>query len=142
MITNKSLANLVATGAAAAVTCLAATSDRCEATVTTFVVTSTTVNHTGAGAQGSFVVYTLWARCNGPTDTVLNAFSFYPVCGSSLDGFWHKDNTSYNTSTLMQEFGTWNPSQTGSATLNRPFDSYLTIGNIATATNTTNADPG
>jgi hypothetical protein len=42
---------------------------------------------------------------------------------------------------LQKEFGTWNPGQTGSPTANRPFDSYLTIGNQAVGTNPTQADP-
>lgn len=61
---------------------------------------------------------------------------------------WHaahgvraKDNAYYNSGTLSREFGTWNPSQTGSALLNRPYDSYLTIGGAATPANTTSADP-
>jgi len=107
------------------------------AAFTGYVVTSTNVT-SGANA---LTVYTLWARFNGPTDTVLNAYNIAAVGGSSLSGFWHKDNAYYNSGVLSQEFGTWNPSQTGSVTLNRPFDSYLTIGGLATPTNTTNADP-
>ena len=102
-----------------------------------YFVTSTSVTNSGQ----SLVVYTLWARFNGATDTVLNAFNFGAVGGSSMTGFWHKDNAYYNSGALMQDFGTWNPSQTGSATGNRPFDSYLTIGSQALATNTANADP-
>jgi hypothetical protein len=89
----------------------------------------------------ALTVYTLFARFDGPTDTVLNAFNLGAVGGSSLTGFFHKDNAYYNSGVLSQEFGTWNPSQTGSITLNRPFDSFLTIGGQATPTNTTNADP-
>jgi len=107
------------------------------ATFTQYVVTSTNVTNSGQ----NLTVYTLWARFNGPTDTVLNAFNLAGVGASSMSGFWHKDNAYYNSGVLMQEYGTWNPSQTGSATANRPFDSYLTIGGQATPTNTTNADP-
>ena len=107
------------------------------AAFTGYVVTSTNVT-SGANA---LTVYTLWARFNGPTDTVLNAYNIAAVGGSSLSGFWHKDNAYYNSGVLSQEFGTWNPSQTGSITLNRPFDSFLVIGGQATPTNTTNADP-
>ena len=107
------------------------------ATFVDYVVTSTNTTNSGQ----SLTVYTLWGRFNGPTDTVLNAFNLGAVGGSSLSGFWHKDNATYNTSVLMQEFGTWNPSQTGSITLNRPFDSFLVIGGQAAGTNTTNADP-
>ncbi len=107
------------------------------ASFVSFVVTSTAASNSGQ----SLSVYTLWARFDGPTDTVLNAFNLGGVGGSSMTGFWHKDNSSYNSGVLGQEFGTWNPSQTGSNTANRPFDSYLTIGNQAVGTNTTNADP-
>jgi hypothetical protein len=86
-------------------------------------------------------VYVLYARFNGATDTVLNAFNFNRVDGSATNMFYHKDNAAYNSGVLMKEFGTWNPSQTGSATLNRPFDSYLTIGGLPTGVNSTNADP-
>ena len=109
------------------------------ATFTSFVVTSANVTNSGQ----SLTVYTVVARFNGPTDTVLNCFNFGAAAGSnsSMTGFWHKDNAYYNSGVLSQSFGTWNPSQTGSITLNRPYDSYLTIGGQATPTNTTNADP-
>ena len=109
------------------------------ATFTSYVVTSANVT---SGAQ-NLVVYNVFARFNGPTDTLLNCFNLGAAAGSgtSLTGFWHKDNASGNSGTLGQEFGTWNPSQTGSITLNRPFDSYLTIGGLAAPTNATNADP-
>jgi hypothetical protein len=117
-----------------AATCAASSAD---ATFTGYFCTS--VNTTNSGQ--ALTVYTIWARFNGPTDTVLNVFNLTAVNGSPLTGFWHKDNAYYNSGVLSQEFGTWNPSQTGSVTLNRPFDSYLTIGGQATPTNTTNADP-
>ncbi len=107
------------------------------ASFVSYVVTATNVTNSGQ----NLVVFTLWARFNGATDTVLNAFNLGGVGGTSLTGFWHKDNAYYNSGVLSQEFGTWNPSQTGSVTLNRPFDSYLAIGGQATPTNTTNADP-
>jgi len=106
------------------------------AAFTGFVVTSVDVTNSGQALR----VYTVAARFDGPTDTLLNCFNFGSA-GGSMTGFWHRDNASYNSSTLSQEFGTWNPSQTGSATLNRPYDSYLTIGGQAAGTNTTNADP-
>ena len=107
------------------------------ATFTSFVTTSSSVTNSGQ----ALVVYTVYARFNGPTDTLLNAFNLTPFANSPLTGFWHKDNAYYNSGVLMQDFGTWNPSQTGSATLNRPYDSYLTIGGQPNPTNTTNADP-
>jgi hypothetical protein len=102
-----------------------------------YFVTSTT---TTLGGQ-PLVVYRVFASFNGPTDTVLNCFNLEGLNGTTLGDFWHKDNASYNSGVLQREFGTWNPSQTGSNTLNRPFDSYLTVGSIASTTNTTNADP-
>jgi len=107
------------------------------ATFVNYVVTSTTASTAGQ----NLIAYTLWARFDGPTDTVLNAFNLGAVGGSSLSGFFHKDNAYYNSGVLSQEFGTWNPSQTGSVPNNRPFDSFLVIGGHATPTNTTNADP-
>jgi hypothetical protein len=88
-------------------------------------------------------VYVLYARFNGATDTVLNAFNFNRLDGSDTNMFYHKDLSTGTTAPypLTKSAGTWNPSQTGSATANRPFDSYLVIGGLATATNSTNADP-
>ncbi|MCE2863949.1 MAG: hypothetical protein LW690_16040 [Opitutaceae bacterium] len=88
----------------------------------------------------------LFANFNGPTDTILNVFNFQAQGGwssnpAAASGFWHKDNSDYNGGVLSQQYGTWAPQLTGSATLNRPFDSWLTIGGTATATNTSNADP-
>ena len=109
------------------------------ATFTSYVVTSANVTNSGQ----NLVVYSVFARFNGATDTMLNCFNLGAVAGTNttLNGFWHKDNSSGNSGVLGQEFGTWNPSQTGSITANRPFDSYLTVGGQATGTNTTNADP-
>ena len=107
------------------------------ATFTGYVVTSTNVTNSGQ----NLTVYSVYARFNGPTDTLLNCFNLAATGGSSLTGYWHKDNAEYNSGVLGQQFGTWNPSQTGSVTLNRPFDSYLTVGGQAAGTNTSNADP-
>ncbi len=102
-----------------------------------FVVTSANVTNSGQ----NLVVYSVFARFNGPTDTMLNCFNLGSSTPGGLVGFWHKDNASYNSSVLSQEFGTWNPSRTGSITANRPFDSYVTVGGQASGTNTSNADP-
>ena len=107
------------------------------ASFTGFVVTSTNVSSSGQ----NLTVYNVSARFNGPTDTLLNCFNFGGVGSTLMTGFWHKDNAYYNSGILSQEFGTWNPSQTGSVPNNRPFDSFLVIGGQATPTNTTNADP-
>ena len=88
-------------------------------------------------------VYVLYARFNGATDTVLNAFNFNRVDGTDTNLFYHKDLSTGTPAPypLTKSAGTWNPSQTGSATATRPFDSYLVIGGLPTATNSTNADP-
>ncbi len=87
--------------------------------------------------------YLLYARFNGATDTVLNAFNWNAIGDASTNGFWHKDNSysSPTPGTLSQEFGSWAPQQTGSATLNRPFDSFLTIGAANGPTSATSGDP-
>ena len=86
-------------------------------------------------------VYVLFARFSGATDTVVNAFNFNRLDSGTTNIFYHKDNAYGNSGALTKSAGTWNPSQTGSVTLNRPFDSFLTIGGNATGTNSTNADP-
>ena len=89
--------------------------------------------------------YVLYARFNGPTDTVLNAFNLNGLAGATMNAFYHKDNTPDPVSSvagvLSTTWGTWNCSQTGSGVANRPYDSHLMIGGLATALNTTNADP-
>ena len=110
------------------------------AAFTGYVVTATNVSNSGQ----NLVRYELFATFDGATDTVLNVFNLALVLTYEADaygGFWHKDNSDYNGGVLSQEYGTWAPQLTGSATTNRPFDSYLTIGGGATATNTSNADP-
>jgi len=124
------------TGMIAAVAGLAV-SGAASATFTSFVVTSANVTNSGQ----NLTVYNVFARFDGATDTMLNCFNLGAVGNSSLTGFWHKDNSDYNGGVLSQAYGTWSPVLTGSATLNRPFDSYLTVGGQATATNTSNADP-
>jgi hypothetical protein len=102
-----------------------------------YVVTKTQTSKSGVDLD----VYTLWARFNGATDTIVNAFNFNRLDSGVTNIFYHKDNASSNSGVLQKAFGTWNPSQTGSNTLNRPFDSFLTIGGNASGTNSTNADP-
>jgi hypothetical protein len=115
----------------------AAVSSAASATFVSYVVTVSSTTSGGVALD----VYTLWARFNGATDTVLNVFNFNRTDGSAGNMFYHKDSSSYNGGVLSKQYGTWAPSLTGSPTLNRPFDSYLTIGGLPTATNTTNADP-
>jgi hypothetical protein len=119
-----------------------AVSSVASAAFTGYTIFST--NFTNSGQN--LTRWELFAIFNGPTDTVLNVFNFQPQggWGAHLDaasGFWHKDNSDYNGGVLSQTYGTWAPQLTGSATLNRPFDSFLLIGGTPAAANTTNADP-
>ena len=107
-----------------------------------YSVVSTAVTNSGQ----SLVRHELFANFNGATDTVLNVFNFQASGGwaahsSAAGGFWHKDNNSDSPGILSQSFGTWAPQLVGSATLNRPFDSFLLIGGTPAATNATTADP-
>jgi len=112
------------------------------ATLTGYTVVRT-ANVTSSGGV-SIDRYELFANFNGATDTVLNVYNLLATGGSASDkygGFWHKDNSDYNGGVLSQQYGTWAPQLVGSATLNRPFDSFLLIGGNPLGTNTTNADP-
>lgn len=120
-----------------AVALTAAVASSASATFVEYVVTKTSTSNSGVALD----VYTVWARFNGATDTVLNAFNFNRVDGTATNMFYHKDNAYGNSGVLGKTAGTWNPSQTGPAAANRPFDSFLTIGGNATPTNSTNADP-
>ena len=120
-----------------AMTLAAAVSSVSSATFVEFYTVKTQVSDSGIALD----VYVLYARFNGATDTVLNAFNFNRTDASQTNMFFHKDNASGNTGVLQTAFGTWNPALTGSATLNRPYDSYLTIGGLPSATNGTSADP-
>ena len=121
-----------------AAACVAGVAD---AAFTGYTVVATNVT---SGGQ-NLVRYEVFANFNGPTDTVLNVFNLTSTGAAAGEdaygGFWHKDNSDYNGGLLSQEYGTWSPTLTGSATLNRPFDSFLLIGGNPSATNTTNADP-
>ena len=108
------------------------------ATWTDFYTVKTQTSNSGINLD----VYQLFARFNGPTDTVLNAFNLDRTTSSGiLNGFYHKDNCDGNDGVLTTSFGSWAPSLTGSAAANRPFDSYLTVGGLPTAANGTSADP-
>ena len=108
------------------------------ATWTDFYVVKTQTSNSGVNLD----VYQLFARFNGPTDTVLNAFNLDRTTSSGiLNGFYHKDNFTGNSGVLQTATGSWAPSLTGSAAANRPFDSYLTVGGLPTAANGTSADP-
>ena len=115
----------------------AAVASSASATFVSYVVTKTQNTNSGVNLD----VYTVWARFNGSTDTVLNAFNFNRVDGTATNMFYHRDLNSTSSNVLTKTAGTWSPSQVGSATNNRPFDSYLTIGGNPTGTNSTNADP-
>jgi len=115
----------------------AAVSSAASATFVQYVVVKTSTTNSGQALD----VYNVFARFNGATDTLLNAFNFNRVDGSATNMFYHKDNSDYNGGVLSNLYGTWAPQLTGSATLNRPFDSFLVIGGNAGATNATNADP-
>ncbi len=119
-----------------AMTLAAAVSSVSSATFVEYYTVKSQVSDAGIALD----VYVLYARFNGATDTVLNAFNFNRTDSNVTNMFYHKDNSS-SASTLSTAFGTWNPALTGSATLNRPFDSYLTIGGLPTGLNGTSADP-
>lgn len=100
-----------------------------------YVVTS---SHASYDEQ-DLVVYTVAARFDGPMDTVFRAFDLSAANSAWFTGFWHKDSQTDDLSEapLSQASGSWNPRRTGSATLNRPYDSYLVIGGTANSVNTT-----
>ena len=120
-----------------AMTLAAAVSSVSSATFVEYYTVKSQVSDAGIALD----VYVLYARFNGATDTVLNAFNFNRTDASQTNMFFHKDNASGNTGVLQTAFGTWNPALTGNATLNRPYDSYLTIGGLPTGVNGTSADP-
>jgi hypothetical protein len=122
---------------AAAFALAAAVTSASSAAFVEFYTVKTQTSNSGVNLD----VYVLFARFSGATDTVVNAFNFNRVDGSATDMFYHKDNSDDNSGVLSKAAGTWSPILTGSATLNRPFDSFLVIGGTAGGTNTTNADP-
>ncbi len=128
-------------GAAAAVAGLAVSALASAAFVNYVVVSTPITTGTGAGLTR----YEVFARFNGATDTVLNVFNFQAQGGwvahtDAAAGFWHKDNSDYSGGVLGQAYGTWAPQLVGSATANRPFDSFLLIGGNPLGTNSTSSD--
>ena len=126
---------LIASAATLAVTSFAA------ATLTGWSVTATNVTNAGQ----ALTRYEVFGNFNGATDTLLNVFNFQPTGGwaahtDAAAGFWHKD-LNQSSPALSQTEGTWAPSLTGNAVSNRPFDSFLLIGGLPVAANTTTGDP-
>jgi len=116
----------------------AAVSSVASATFVQYVVVKTSTTSGGVALD----VYNVFARFNGATDTLLNAFNFNRLSSAPASNpFYHKDNSDYNFGVLSKAYGTWAPQLTGSPTQNRPFDSFLVIGGTATGSNSTNADP-
>ena len=85
--------------------------------------------------------YVLFARFDGATDTVLSCSNWNALPGAITNAFFHKDNSDDNGGVLSTAYGTWATQQVGSATNNRPFDSFLSIGATNGLTSSTNADP-
>jgi len=116
----------------------AAVSSTASAAFVEFYTVKTQTSNSGVDLD----VYVLYARFNGATDTVLNAFNFNGLAGATMNAFYHKDNSDEDDpGQLSQSVGSWAPQATGSASANRPFDSYLTIGGNPTLSNSSNADP-
>jgi hypothetical protein len=116
----------------------AAVSSTASAAFVEFYTVKTQTSNSGVNLD----VYVLYARFDGATDTVLNAFNLNGLAGSTMNAFYHKDNSDEdNPGQLSQSVGSWAPQATGSATANRPFDSYLVIGGNPVLANSTNADP-
>ncbi len=125
---------------------LLATPSESDAAFLYYSVVATNVTNSGQ----NLTRYEVFANFNGPTDTVLNVFNFQAQGGwaghaDAANGFWHKDysySSPISPGTLSQEYGGWSPQLIGSATANRPFDSFLLIGGNPSGTNTTTGDPG
>ena len=110
------------------------------ASFTTYTVVATDVENAGQ----TLVRYEIYASFNGGTDTVLNVFNLTVVSATDGDGhsgYWHKDNNDDIPGALSQSFGTWSPQVVGSTTMNRPFDSFVSIGATTGGTSTASADP-
>lgn len=83
----------------------------------------------------SYAVIDLYAQFDNTTGTVVSVFNAN-IGISNGTGFHHKDNF-----TADDEPGAWSPTQVGSSTVNRPYDSFVLIGGNPTGTNTTSLDP-
>jgi hypothetical protein len=116
----------------------AAVSSVASATFVEFYTVKTQTSNSGVNLD----VYVLYARFDGATDTVVNAFNFNGFAGATTNAFYHKDNfNEEDPGVLSKTFGSWAPQATGSSSANRPFDSYLVIGGNPLLANSTNADP-
>lgn len=83
----------------------------------------------------SYAVIDLYAQFDNTTGTVVSVFNAN-IGISNGTQFHHKDQL-----TADDEPGAWSPNFTGSATNNRPYDSFVLIGGTTGATNTTALDP-
>lgn len=112
-----------------------ATSVASSASATLVELYSTKTQVTSSGI--ALDVYTVFARFNGATDTVLNAFNLDRIAGSGPTNlFYHRDTASYNGGVLSKAYGTWDPRRT-IASGGVFIDSYATIGGLPGLGNTT-----
>lgn len=125
----------------AGVALAAAVASTARADFVRYVVTAVDVEHEGV----ALTVYTVAARFDAASDTVLLAYRLKSDRPEHFTGFWHKDALSAPgedaAPVLSQSSGTWSPAQVLKPRLNRGFDSYLTVGGVATSANGTIADP-
>ena len=119
-----------------AMTLAAAVTSVSSATFVEYYAVKTQSTHGDGRLVDSYKVY---ARFNGATDTILNAFNLDGLNGATMNAFYHQDLSTY-ASVMTSAFGSWAPSLTG-AVANRPFDSYVTVGGIPNAVNGVSADP-
>ena len=87
---------------------------------------------------GGLTKHVLYAKFNGPTDTVLNAFHLNKTVGGGSPLFHHNDALTGGVDSTV--VGTWNPQF---VTVPGAFDSYVCIGGGEgfASGNSTNADP-
>jgi hypothetical protein len=121
---------------------------RAEADFVSYLLTKTAVTvpatQTASGIATAVDVYTIYARFDGPTDTVVYAYNLAYLGGASAADayaqFYHSDNTPLNEGVLQRAHGTWAASQTGNLA-NRARDSYLCVGGVPSGVNSTASDP-